>query len=201
MHACTAALYGEGMLYSFKCVCLPDVSCSAWPMLLGGDGEEEREHHPTRMRGGPLASSGKVGVCICMSFLCLSLSSSLPLLSPLPFLSPLPLSSPLCFPLSALHFPSSPPLLSYLSAPLLPPLPLLFSLLLLPCFSALLPQHRGYSLAMYSPLPTHMKIIWHHWCECIANCFNHVYSHQEQTFILMPLLLALKNILVPPVKG
>ena len=37
------------MLYSFKCVRLPDVSCS-WPMLLGGDGEEEREHHPTRMR-------------------------------------------------------------------------------------------------------------------------------------------------------
>ena len=38
------------MLYSFKCVCLPDVSCS-WPLLLGGDGEEEREHHPTRLRG------------------------------------------------------------------------------------------------------------------------------------------------------
>ena len=30
-------------------MCLPVVSCS-WPMLLGGDGEEEREHHPTRMR-------------------------------------------------------------------------------------------------------------------------------------------------------
>ena len=47
------ALHEEGMLYLFKCVCLPDVSCS-WPMLLGGDGEEEREHHPTRMRGRSL---------------------------------------------------------------------------------------------------------------------------------------------------
>ena len=29
------------MLYSLKCVHLPDVSCS-WPMLLGGDGDEEK---------------------------------------------------------------------------------------------------------------------------------------------------------------
>ena len=38
------------MLYSFKCVHLPDVSCS-WPMLLGEDGKEEMEHHPTRIGG------------------------------------------------------------------------------------------------------------------------------------------------------
>ena len=42
-------------------MCLPDVTCS-WPMLLGGDGEEERELHPTRMRGGPLWKGG----CMCM---------------------------------------------------------------------------------------------------------------------------------------
>ena len=51
----------ESILYSFKYVCLPDVSCS-WPMLLGEDGEEEREHHPTRMRGGSLWKGG----CMCM---------------------------------------------------------------------------------------------------------------------------------------
>ena len=34
------------MLYSFKCVCLPDVSYS-WLILLGGGGEEEMEHYPT----------------------------------------------------------------------------------------------------------------------------------------------------------
>ena len=52
------------MSYSFKCVRLPDVSCS-WPMLLGGDGEEEREHHPTRM---PL---WYVYVCVChVSWIC-----------------------------------------------------------------------------------------------------------------------------------
>ena len=32
-------------------MCLPVVSCS-WPLLLGGDGEEEREH--------------QVGVCLCV---------------------------------------------------------------------------------------------------------------------------------------
>ena len=52
------------MLFSFKYVCLPVVSCS-WPMLLGGNGEEEREHHPTRMRSGPLWKGG----CMCM-FVC-----------------------------------------------------------------------------------------------------------------------------------
>ena len=38
-------------MLSFKCVHLPDVTCS-WPMLLGGDGDEVREHHPIRI-GGP----------------------------------------------------------------------------------------------------------------------------------------------------
>ena len=55
------------MLHSFKCVCLPVVSCS-WPMLLGGDGEEEREHHPTRMRARSL---WYVYVCVChVSWIC-----------------------------------------------------------------------------------------------------------------------------------
>ena len=57
------------MLYSFKYVCLPVVSYS-WPMLLhvGGDREEERVHHPTRMRGRSL---WYVYVCVChVSWIC-----------------------------------------------------------------------------------------------------------------------------------
>ena len=48
---------------------LPDVSCS-WPMLLGGDEEEEREHHPTRMRSGPLWKGGSMCIFMCAMSLC-----------------------------------------------------------------------------------------------------------------------------------
>ena len=120
---------GEGMFYSFKCVCRSDVSCS-WPMLLGGDGDKEREHrteHPTRMRGGPLGKGGMF-VCaiptdilprgvllICVMFCLLSLLCSHLLFSPpLSLLSPsLPLSS-LLSPLPLLFFF---PLFHFLFAP------------------------------------------------------------------------------------
>ena len=62
MATSTAAQGKVLLLFSFKYVCLPVVSCS-WPMLLGGDGEEEREHNPTRMRSGPLWKGGCMFVC------------------------------------------------------------------------------------------------------------------------------------------
>ena len=39
------------------------MSCS-WPMLLGGDGEEERELHPTKM-SGPLWKGGCIFMLVC----------------------------------------------------------------------------------------------------------------------------------------
>ena len=50
---------------SFKCVYMLYVSCTR-PMLLSGHGEEEREHHPTRIRGGLLWKCGCMCyVCVC----------------------------------------------------------------------------------------------------------------------------------------
>ena len=103
----TMLLWGRYVLYSFKCVHLPDVSCS-WLMLLGGDGDEEREHHPTR-----------IGGCMCM-FVCVDMLPRVVLAIP----SFAPIFS------SLLPFPSSPLLfLSSLLSPSLypPPLPSLFS--------------------------------------------------------------------------
>ena len=119
----------------FKCVCLPDVRCY-WPMLLGGHGEEKREYHPTRMRGGPLWKGWCMFVCAifhgcCRGVYCLSTGVMLCLLSP-----PLLPSSLLSFPSPPLTFSSS---LLYL----LPPLP--YSSLL-PFLSSSLPQEKKFQM-------------------------------------------------------
>ena len=61
MATSTAAQGKVYYIHSNVCMCLPDVSCS-WPMLLGGDGDKEREHHPTRMRN----SGCTVCICLCV---------------------------------------------------------------------------------------------------------------------------------------
>ena len=119
----------------FKCVCLSDMSCS-WPMLLGGDEEKEKEHHPTMQDEGWITLERwvylYVSVChvpriCCQGVYCLSASYSPPLpshlLLPLLITSPLPLLPSLLSPFSS-PFPSSPPSLSS-------PLPLLVSISLL----------------------------------------------------------------------
>ena len=59
-------------------MCLPDVNCS-WPILLGGDGEEEREHHASHQDEGWLWKGECMFVCTmshryvaegCTAYLC-----------------------------------------------------------------------------------------------------------------------------------
>ena len=61
MATSTAALGKVYCIHSNVSVQLPDVSFSL-TMLLGGDGEEEREHHP---RGGSLWKGGCLCVFVC----------------------------------------------------------------------------------------------------------------------------------------
>ena len=53
----TAALWKVNCTHSNAC--LPDVNCS-WPMLLGRDGEEEREHHASHQ------DEENLSVCLCL---------------------------------------------------------------------------------------------------------------------------------------
>ena len=168
----------------FKCVCLPDMSCY-WPMLLGGDEEEEREHHPTMQDEGWITLERWVYLYVCVCHVpriccrgvyCLSASYSPPpsllshLLLPLLITSPLPL----------VHFP-----------PLLPPLHLSSSSLLpSPPSPPILPQHSWIQWIRFGhdgrPIlcctqwwsfrPSHMKMASNLVSIFgVNNCFNHNY--------------------------
>ena len=172
-------------MYSFKCVHLPDVSCS-WLMVLHGHGEEEMEHHLTRMRCGPLWKGGFMCMFVCaMSHryvpkgctvylfdVVLAIPSFAPTFSPL-----------LPFPSS--HLLSILPPLSNSSPPLLPSPPSLPSPTI--CPNAV--GYNGYSLA-YSVLYSVVVLLPHEngkqsgkhlWCERSISCFNphtiHIYTH------------------------
>ena len=60
MATSTAALRKVNCTHSN--VCLPDVNCS-WPMLLGGDVEEEREHHASHQDKGWLWNGECMFLC------------------------------------------------------------------------------------------------------------------------------------------